>query len=248
MSDWYKRYQSGLYQEVYDELLAMQEHIYEPHIYEEALLVMRAMMKRVRSNIEQVIGRLETLGYLFRKGGFWENYPLEKKVSLEREYPTFQPPTPETFQQVALLEQLAGPLPLSLKCWYEEVGSVNLVGLFPAETRASGPRLDPLWIDSVEVALQQVTGLLKIDAWKEEPLLLLAPDCYHKYGYSGTGSYNMALPCKAVDAPFLNEPHHTTFVNYLRICLQWGGLPGLEYTHLLSHEQLAYLTQGLLPF
>lgn len=248
MSNWYERYQSGLYQEVYDELLAMQECVYEPHIYEEALSVMRAMMKRVRSNIEQIIARLEILGYQFRKGGFWENYSSGKKVSLEQEYPAFQLPTPETLRQVALLEQLAGPLPLSLKCWYEEVGCVNLVGLFPAEKRESGPRLDPLWVDSVEIALEQVTGLLKRDAWKQESLLLLAPDCYHKYGSSGADSYNMLLPCKAVDAPFLDEPHHTTFINYLRICFQWGGLPGLEQEHLLSQEQLAYVTQGLLPF
>jgi len=248
MSDKYERYQSGFHQEVYDELLAMQERIYEPGIYEEALSVMRAMMKRVRSNIEQIIGRLETLGYLFRKGGFWENYSPEKKVGLEREYPTFHPPTSETLRQVDMLEQFTGPLPLSLKCWYQEVGSVNLVGLFAGEKRESGPGLDPLWVNPIEVALQQVRALLKIDEWEQEPLLILAPDRHHKYGYSGAGSYNILLPCKAVDAPFLNEPHHTTFVNYLRICFQWGGLPGLEQEHLLSHEQLEYLTQGLLPF
>ena len=248
MPEWYERYQRGFHQEVYDELMALQGHIHDPEMYDEVLLVMQTLMRRVRSNIEQIIPRLQTMGYLFHKGGFRENALPEKQRSLEQAYPVFQPPMPETPQRVAVLEQLTGSLPLSLKCWYEEVGSVNLVGLFPSDERAYGPVLDPLWINPVEIALQQVTSLTKLDLWEEDPLLILAPDGYHKYGYSGAGSYNMALPCTTLDTALLDEPHHTTFVNYLRICLHWGGFPGLEQECRLSSEQLTYLTKDLLPF
>jgi hypothetical protein len=248
MSSLYDQYQKGFHQEVYDELLAMQEHIYDPSIYEEGLAITRTIMRKVRFNIEQIIPHLHKMGYLFGKGGFWENFSLEEKLQAERDSPIFQPPTFETLKHVADLEKLGGLLPLSLKCWYEEVGCINLIGLFPANNRGYGPILDPLYVESVEMVLQVIAKFAEVGGWEEEPLLLLAPDCYHKYGYSGAGSYNIALPCKAVDAPFLNEPHNTTFVNYLRICLKWGGFPGLEKECRLSHDELEYLTKDLLPF
>ncbi len=248
MPDLNEQYQKGFHQEVYDELLAMQEQINDPHLYEEALSITRAIMRRVRSNIELLIPRLHTMGYLFRKGGFWDNFSPEGKARIETEYPIFQPPTPETLEHVAVLEKLVGPLPLSLKCWFEEVGSVNLIGLFPSNEHAYGPVLDPLYVDSVEMVLQVVTRFMEIAGWEEEPVLLLAPDRFHKYGYSGAGSYNIALPCTALDAPFLDEPHYTTFINYLRLCFRWGGFPGLEGDNRLTHDELDFLTKDLLPF
>jgi hypothetical protein len=63
----------------------------------------------------------------------------------------------------------------------------------------------------------------------EEPYhLAIAPDYYHKYGVSGGAPYEIAFPDLAIDAPLLNEWHETTFVNYLRLCFRWGGMPGLE--------------------
>ena len=44
MPGWYDRYQKGFCQEVYDELLAMHEHVFDAHIYEEALFVTREIM------------------------------------------------------------------------------------------------------------------------------------------------------------------------------------------------------------
>jgi hypothetical protein len=56
------------------------------------------------------------------------------------------------------------------------------------------------------------------------------------------------LPCKALDALPLDEPHHPTFVNYLRQCFRWGGFPGLESDNRLSHDKLEYLTKDLRSF
>ena len=248
MSDFYQQYQQGNHQKVYDELLTLGEQVYEPAVYNDALSVMRAMMQRVHANIELLLPRLQALRFQFRKGGFWEGAPREKQAQLEREYPTFLPPTTETLEQVTTLEHLTGPLPLSLKCFYEEVGSVNLIGLFPSNERNYGCVLDPLCIYSVEVALQMVTSMKQGGFWEEEPLLILAGDQFHKYGYSGGGTYNVRLPSKAVDALLLDEPHQTTLVNYLRICMQWGGFPGFAQECRLSQDEFTYLTRDLVPF
>ena len=42
------------------------------------------------------------------------------------------------------------------------------------------------------------------------------------------GAYSMVLPNPGADGLFLSEPHHTTFVGYLRVAFRWGGLPGWD--------------------
>lgn len=244
MADLYDRYRQGAYQDVYDELLAMQEYIYESPIYEEALLVMRELMRRVRTNLERLIVRLDSLGYQFGKGGFWQEFAPEQQSAFSA---VFQSPPPGTPEHLARLEQLAGPLPLSLKCWYEEVGRVNLIGLFPANKRGDGPALDPLYIESLEQVLKEAQVFLEIDGWPDR-VVMLAPDQYHKYGFSGAGAYTVNLPCKALDALFVDEPHHTTFVNYLRGCLRGGGFPGLATEPRLLPEGMDMLTKDLVLF
>lgn len=51
------------------------------------------------------------------------------------------------------------------------------------------------------------------------------------------------------NGPFLYERHHTTFVDYLRICFRSAGLPPLEAAQENKDvaEILAYLRQDLLP-
>jgi len=137
MPELYDRYLQGACQEVYDEMLVMHEHLYEPLIYEEALLVMRELMRRVRVNIERLITGLHHIGYQLGKGGFWEEFSPEEHLAFS---PIVQAPPLATPESIARLEHLAGPLPLSLKCWYEEVGGVNLIGLFHHTNRETDPR------------------------------------------------------------------------------------------------------------
>lgn len=242
----YHRYQQGFYQEVYDELLAMHEHVFEDSTYEEALLVARTMMKRVRHNIELLIPRLQLMEYHFGEG---LSESAEEAAYWEQEAPIYQTPTSETPSLVAQLEQSAGTLPLTLKCCYEEVGNVNFVGTFPlSENRreriAQGSLLDPLFLYSVKMALT-----IGEDDWDATNDISIAPDRFFKYRYSGSGSYSIKAPCKRFDAPLEGyEVPDITFVNYLRLCFRWGGFPGLEKTNSLTPEQLAFLTQDLLAF
>lgn len=253
MSSWYDRYLQGAYQEVYDELLTMQEQVFDEPIYAEALAVAREMMRRVRHNIEVLIPRLQEMDYDFGAGFFDEEDSPELVAHIMEDAPIFRPPDEKTPHQVARLEQLVGPLPLSLKCWYEEVGSVNLIGLFSdqdneAFERDDGVKWDPLFIYSAEIAVQMATLHSESGAWRRDPTLSLSPDRWFKYSYGGSGAYSVRLPCRAFDAPLLLEEHHSTFVNYLRICLRWGGFPGLASEKRLSPRVRDFLTKDLLLF
>jgi len=61
--------------------------------------------------------------------------------------------------------------------------------------------------------------------------LELAADVYHKDNISGGSAYALSITENpAVDSILLNEPNETTFINYLRICFDYGGFPGLAGT------------------
>jgi hypothetical protein len=82
---------------------------------------------------------------------------------------------------------------------------------------------------------------------QEKVDLILAPDHLHKFAISGMGAYTVSIPDLAADTAVFLEWHHTTFVNYLRICCRWGGLPGLERARRVPTQDLAMLTHDLLP-
>ena len=242
MQSLYEMYQQGQYQKVYEELLSIQENIYTSNRYVDALAVTREIMRRVRLNIEQLIVRLKQVGYQFEEGLF------EESTILERDRSIFRPPTPKTPETIRTLETFVGSLPLSVKCWYEEVGAVNFIGLFPGNQRNDGPDLDPLYIEPLESLVQVVQNMRKVGVWEGETELILAPDAYHKYGYSGGGAYNVSFPCTRFDTLLINEGHTTTFINYLRMCLSSGGFSGREIHKSVSQEILLFLTKDFYSF
>lgn len=242
---YHERYLQGQYQEVYDELVALGKYVFEQPVYDDALAVAQEMMRRIRANIGLIIARLHDMRYNFGEG-FSES--AEEAAYWEANAPIYQPPTQETAEHVRQVEALAGTLPLSLKCFYEEVGSVNLVGTFPISERkrdriSYGSSLDPLFVYSVKMALT-IGNVI----WDKETNIYIAPDLNFKYLFSGSGPYQIRVPCKAFDASLLYEPHETTLVNYLRTCFHWGGFPGLEHDNRLSQAGIDFLTADLLAF
>jgi len=146
-----------------------------------------------------------------------------------------------------LERKLRGPLPVSLRCWYERVGMVNLMGYHEVLNPAVGPvSSDPLVIDPVKEAAEAWFGSA-LEFERDEIELPLAPDDVHKAFGSGGDPYAMKLPDRAVDGAFLNERHHTTFVSYLRLVFQWGGFPGWDRSILQPSRELDYLRENLLP-
>jgi hypothetical protein len=75
----------------------------------------------------------------------------------------------------------------------------------------------------------------------------IAPDATQKTHQSGGSPYCLYFPDPAVDAALEGEEDYGTFVEYLRTCFRWGGFPGLRASAKPPREELAYLTEGLLP-
>ncbi len=149
---------------------------------------------------------------------------------------------------------------MSLRAFYEVVGSVNFAGAPPAHWRrnrtdARFEESDPLYLYDIGAAFSE------FDEWKRateyysklsEPgpgpyRIPIAPDALHKFNISGGMWYNIILPNPEADAELNAEPHKTTFVNYLRICCRWGGFPGWSRMETRPDADLAYLIEGLLP-
>ena len=89
--------------------------------------------------------------------------------------------------------------------------------------------------------------------WKAEDIgelfrLEFAPDYYHKAGVSGGRPYSIELPNSSIDGLVLEEPHGLYFLLYLRLCMKWGGFPGLAgLANGIPPSHLSFLTEGLLP-
>lgn len=270
MSSFREQYLAGNHAEVWKELVTLDAAVREEPIFSDALAVARETMTRARRNIELLIERLQTLGYRF--GYEWWG-PNDRDMLEQDPPPTiYSPPLPDVNAQLARLEARVGPIPLSLYAWYEKVGSVNFVGMYPVddpldpegfteyvqwkeaiensnnEQILSGfdaHDLDPLYIYGLDAAQRHLDVVL---AHGQVCEIDLAPDEWFKYGVSGGGMYTISMPNPAADA-FIEgaEWHETTFVDYLRICFRWGGFPGLEYKARRPEKELEFLTRDLLP-
>jgi hypothetical protein len=225
-------------------------------------------MRRVRRNIELLIPRLEAIEYHFG-AGLLDQFDAEERENVRRAVPVFAPPLPDVEERIAEMEAQAGPLPISLRAFFAEVGTVNLVGGFLERVTADviGPEdsgltfdvssrelhhgLDPLFVYSIDMTTQMWQDWERRRTSRGQATqpynLPIGPDYNDKYGMSGAGVYSIAIPCLAADGPVRIEWHHTTFVNYLRMCLQYGGLPGLERAAITPTKLLAFLTEGFLP-
>jgi hypothetical protein len=124
---------------------------------------------------------------------------------------------------IAWIEREFGPVPLATKLFWLRVGSVDLCGSHPNWTGCEYP--DPLVVNppshSVEVEERRINP-----EWVFR--IPVAPDFYHKEGVSGGMWYSVGVPAIADDPPLNDEWHHTSFLSYLELAIQWGGFPGLE--------------------
>ena len=174
--------------------------------------------------------------------------PMKNRDVLDR-------PTKRTGRQLDKLEKMAGgPLPLSLRAWYEQVGAVSLLGYpstLPIDDDVRSSMGDPLMIESVDSALRMMQ-----EEWDEREestwwqggkiRLPLAPDDVSKAGCGGCGPYEMVVPNSCADGIF-EDGKKRTFVNYLREVFAWGGFPGWKRKRRQTREIVAKLTEGLLP-
>ncbi len=267
-----ERYLAGENEQVWAELQELSAAVREEPLYSDALAVARETMRRARYNIELLIPRLSGLGYQFGYE-WWPNSDRDLLNDLDAP-PVFARPSPEIRKQLATFEAEIGTLPLAVRAWYEYVGCVNFVGMYPTDdpdinegmanwrqitmyrenhahqtsdelvSRPCRHDLDPLWVNALD---QVYASRYHPSGDTKRNVVEIAPDEFFKYGFPGGGTYEVTLPNTAADPPLEGEWHHTTFVNYLRICFAWGGFPGLECKAQRPERELAFLTRDLLP-
>jgi hypothetical protein len=250
MATYLERYLAGEYERVWDELQALGAAVREEPLHADARAVARETMRRVRHNIQALIPRLEERGYAF---GYRWLMPEQADFAAANP-PVYGPAKGDAAARIDEFERLAGMFPLSLRAFYEQVGTVNFVGV-PPDHWPPGQEADPLYVHPVEVALEAYAEWLReTEYYAARPgigpgpfRVPIAPDSYHKYNISGGMWYNIVLPSPAADASLEDEPYRTTFVNYLRTCFRWGGFPGLGRAPRPPANDLAWLTRELLP-
>ncbi len=237
-----ERYNSGEHESVWRELMSLGGDVRTtPHITA-ARAVADETMARVRTNLNTLRLRLESLGYRFG------SYPDGTKLGYY--CGPVEPPTTETFGQIDELASVAGPLPLSLEAFWLQVGAVDFTGqhdLWPESA-------DPIVVLPPKVAIDEYAEwaeIVEIDGPDEAgPFLnVIAPDDLHKDNVSGGAPYGFFLPNGSCDAIVANEWHNVPFVEYLReAILGWGGFPGLSRSKDPPPREILNLRKNLIAF
>jgi hypothetical protein len=235
------RYLRGDHELVWSELVAAGAEVRLEPLFSDATAVVQETMRRVRSNIGLLIARLETVNYRF---GI---YP-DGILPAYRPGP-YTPSLPDIQQRVTNLELLVGPIPLSIRGFWEHVGSIDLIGTHPLLPKYADP-----------LVVEPITGAeAEYEIWRDdlddglvdesEPFAIpIAPDYYHKANVSGGPFYRLDVPNAAIDGILENEWHQTTFVEYLRVCFRAGGFPGIERQSTPVPLAFSKLSQDLIPF
>jgi len=190
---------------------------------------------------------LKNLFNLFKRGqdNLAEQVATAKRTPRDYTVRAHVPPNAQVHKQIARLEKVAGALPLSLRVFYEVVGSVDWIGTHPTLAPAdSGICPDPLVVYSIEEVLEEIDQGLE----EGDGLVTIAPDELHKADTSGGDPYQMVIPDLRADGELLNERHQLFFVDYLRLCFRFGGFPGYEGLDRGIPAEVASLPEGLLDF
>jgi hypothetical protein len=247
---YYERYLAGEHRQVWLELNALGVGVRADQYAADARAVAYTTMSRVVKNVVTIIERLREIGYEFdvECGNQDKVIPfgtarwnlLKDTAARERAAPLMPPE--RRLADMIRLQQDAGTMPISLRTWFEIVGSVTLLGRHPALSPDDGTlRPDPLVIAPFSQVLRAWDASPpKIGAEGQPFMAELAP-C------PGGQAYSVKLPAPGMDAILENEPQGRSFVDYLRLALQWGGFPGFENARSKPKE-VEFLSKGLLPF
>ncbi|HLJ80791.1 MAG TPA: hypothetical protein VKT52_04840 [Ktedonobacterales bacterium] len=126
MPTYLERYLAGEREAVWAELTTLGPAIRDEPLFADAQAVARETMTRARANVELLVQRLTALGYRFIGDALGPN-------------PTpYAPPTAESLATLGDIERQYGILPLSIEIWYEIVGAVDFMGVYPRLSAYTG--------------------------------------------------------------------------------------------------------------
>jgi hypothetical protein len=217
MSSWVDRYVAGEYESVWEEVVALGPRAIDPAVAPAVDALARETMHRALRNVEALKSLLPSIGWPFK-------FPMSSPPS---DLCVHAPPRPDVQEKIAALEALCGPLPVSIRAWWEVVGTVCFMRVPPDEQEYPLP--DPLVVEPIEAVIAE------FHEWESDveyrrlvPRFRapLAPDEFHKDNISGGAPYELELPSSTADGVLLNEWHNATFVAYLREAFRWAGVPG----------------------
>jgi hypothetical protein len=174
----------------------------------------------------------------------------------------FYSPEAQTTRSLKAIEkQTNGPLPLSLRSWYRQVGYVSFAGSHPVLSPAGSATADPLVVrpaaeimigvpipgDDTEVSVAAIFEELECARQNGKQVLTISESDRSKAGLQGGKQCKIWLPEPSVDVELRNLWRPMTFVAYLRSAFEWGGFPGWERDPSPPREAIGELTEGLLP-
>jgi hypothetical protein len=225
---------------VYAEIYALGAAAFKAEYLGDVEAVLKETFKRVAYNLHIIYFELKNVGYVFNTQARY-NFEI--------------PLLPPLSNTMALLQDLDnavkdfGYIPLSLQLFYEYVGSCNLAWDYNTQPNIRWELADPLQINSLNDVLDEVSD----EGWKEylaeiieddssqSPYIQVAADYFHKDNLSGGEGYAIQLTKeRAIDSLFLNEAHQTTFINYLRICMENCGFSQITKSHRKTGFQSFY--------
>lgn len=224
----YKNYLNGQTEQVYKDISALGQDAFLPINFTDIDKVLIETFQRVAYNLDIIFKELQNINYLFKKT---PKYNFEKPL---------HKPLSDTESLIKTLDKAVKPfgfIPLSLKYFFKIVGGVNFVWDYNTNQNFIWNMADPIQIASLDALIEVVTDKY----WKEEmqeyiddedfgsAFLSTAADNLHKDNVSGGQAYAVQITKEpSIDSRFMNEPHETTFINYLRICFEYCGFPSIS--------------------
>jgi hypothetical protein len=220
----YDRYISGedgrsVYSDIYD----LGQEAFSAKYFDDIQSVLVETFSRVAFNLKIIFEELNDIGYAFK---------TEFQFNFER--PLLKPLSNTDELLIKLDEAVAdfGHIPHSLKIFYKIVGACNFGWDYEREPKMFWNCADPIQICSLDGVVSEVLN----NDWKDYlnevleddtsqfPYLELAADYLHKDNISGGLPYAIQITKEqTIDSLFLNEPNETTFIDYLRICMENCG-------------------------
>lgn len=213
--------------------------------------VVTEAMRRARRNVETLVKRLRDANYQFTD----TTYP---PIHIGQPLST---PDAESLAFRDWLDDLTGPLPLTLRAWIEFVGDVNLLGNHPdwpeTEMLSDALVVEFEYRECKASADARSYYRSELDEWRfavdEDGLeevgqfrLDFAPDALHKVNVSGGGPYGIIVPDGQVDGVLDLDGRRLHFIDYLRECFEWGGFPGFARMPERDNGTIALLSRDLL--
>jgi hypothetical protein len=156
---------------------------------------------------------------------------------------------PEPWYGISALEgYLQGPLPVSLKAWYECFQHVSFIGLHPVLNPASTVTTTTPAKQSALPDPFSIGGLpdaVDYESWEEPQGYPIVVDEFFKANISRDHRYYIDFRDSRADTIF-KDWRNDYFVAYLRRVFKWGGFPGWERHPSPPLKLIAELTDGLL--